>query len=152
MTDPVSPPARPRIVDIAFWLLVLGAVLLMFGGMIALATNFDAVRAVVPDSVSDDTVRDYLTLHRGAGVFCVVVGLSLAYVAGRTRSGDARFRRAAIALSIAAVVLVGLLAVFAGVHGVALLALILVMGSAVLLTRPAAAEWFGLSARDEGAR
>ncbi|BBZ35411.1 hypothetical protein [Mycolicibacterium confluentis] len=152
MTDPVSPSARPRIVDIAFWLLVLGAVLLMFGGMIALATNFDSVRAVAAESVSDDTVRDYLTLHRAAGVFCVVVGVSLAYVAGRMRSGDARFRRSAIALSIAAVVLIGLLAVIAGVHLVALLALVLVMGSAVSLTRPAAAEWFGAGARDEGAR
>jgi Flp pilus assembly protein TadB len=142
MTEPDS-PSRPRIVDVAFWLLVLGAVLLMFAGMLAVSTDFDAVRAVAADSVSDDTVRSWVNLHRAAGVFCILVGLSLAFVGGRTRSGDPRYRRAAIALSAAAVVLVGLLGLFAGLHMLSLLGLVLVAVSAVLWTRPAAADWFG---------
>jgi hypothetical protein len=142
MTEPDS-PTRPRIVDVAFWLLVLGAVLLMFAGMLAVSASFDSLRAAFADSVSDDTVRGWLNLHRAAGVFCILVGLSLAYVGGRTRSGDPRYRRSAVALSVAAVVLVGLLGLFAGLSMLSLLGLVLVAASAVALTRPAAVEWFG---------
>ncbi len=145
MADPLLPPSpsgRPRIVDIAFWLLVLGAVLLMLGGLLGLTVNFDTVRSMASESISDDQLRDYLTLSRGAGLFCVIAGATLAFVSGKTRSGDARYRRAAIGLALAAVVLVVLLAVFAGTNVVALLALVPIIVAAVLLTRPATAEWF----------
>ena len=45
-------------------------------------------------------------------------------------------------LALVTVVLVGLVAVFAGIHILALLGLLPIIAGALLLTRPAAAEWF----------
>ena len=64
----------------------------------------------------------------------------MAFLAGRTRSGDARFRRAALALSLTIVVLVALLAVFGVVHVLTLLAVIPLIAGTVLITRPAAVD------------
>ena len=67
-----------------------------------------------------------------------LAGAAMAFLAGRTRSGDARFRRAALALSLTIVVLVALLAVFGVVHVLTLLAVIPLIAGTVLITRPAA--------------
>ena len=56
--------------------------------------------------------------------------------AGRTRSGDPRFRRAAVALSLAIVVLVALFAVFGVVHMLTLVAVIPLIAGTVLIGRP----------------
>ena len=138
----MTPPPRPRSIDVAFWLLLVGAVLLVLGGLLAATLSFDTVRQMAAPSVSDDTIRRTLTFHRGAGVFCVLAGAALGFVTGRTRGGDTRFRRATIALSLVIVVLVALLAVFAGTHVLSLLALLPIIAGALLLGRPATAEWF----------
>jgi hypothetical protein len=63
----------------------------------------------------------------------------MAFLAGRTRtSGDTRFRRAAVALSLAIVVLVAILAVIGVVHMLTLLAVLPLIAGTVLITRPAA--------------
>jgi ABC-type Fe3+ transport system permease subunit len=149
MADPSPPPARPRSVIIAFWLLLVGAVLLILGGMLAATLTFETVRQVAAPSMSDEALRNTLTLHRASGVFCVLSGAALAFLAGKIRKADPRFRRATIALALTVVVLVGLIAVFVGTHVLALLGLLPVIVGAMLLSRPEAAHWYGAGARED---
>ena len=141
-TSSPPPASRPRAVEVAFWLLIVGAVMLVVGGLLAATMGFDNIRSVAPDSVSDEQVHNYLTFHRGSGVICVLTGVALGFLTGRMRLGDARFRRATIVLALVTVVLVGLVAVFAGIHILSLVGLLPIIVGALLLTRPAAAEWF----------
>jgi hypothetical protein len=142
-----SPASRPRVVEVAFWALVVGAVLLMVGGLLAATLSFDTVRQAAPSSISDKQLHNYLSLHRGAGVGGVLAGGGLGFLAGRTRAGDARFRRATIGLALAIIVVVGLMAVFAGIHVLSLLALLPIIVGMLLLTRPAATDWFAAGGR-----
>jgi peptidoglycan/LPS O-acetylase OafA/YrhL len=123
---------RPRIVDAAFavW---LGAatLLILFGLLLALSQSH------VP------------AFFRGAGILFVLAGMALGYLAGRTRRGDRRFRRAAVAFSLAMVVLLALFSVIS--RGLIwLLIMILAMVGAVLLMRPGAQQWFDASAQQDG--
>ena len=86
-----APSPRPRAVNAAFWCWVVAALLLMVGGLIAASASLPA-------------------LFRGAGVISAIAGAGMAFLAGRSRAGDARFRRAGIALSLAIVVLVAVVA------------------------------------------
>jgi hypothetical protein len=114
---------RPRALNVAFWVLLVGAVLLMCGGLIA-------ATASIP------------LLFRGAGIVCVVAGALIAFLAGRVRkTGDPRFRRATLALSLVVVVLVSLTAALGVVHILALLSVLPLIVGATLLSRPAAAGW-----------
>lgn len=133
---------RPRLVDAAFWVLVVGAVLLLAGGLLAATLGFDTLRKAAAPSVSDRTIRDYLRFHRGAGVVCAVAAVALAALIVRTRAGDPRFRRATMGLGLAIVVLVGLIAVFFGTHVFALLSLLPIIVGTLLLSRPQVAQWF----------
>lgn len=117
MTAPVP---RPGVVTAAFWCWVAAAVLLMVGGMIAASVNLPAV-------------------FRGAGVLTVLAGGALAFLAGRVRDGDPRFRRAAVALALTVVALIAALSVIGIVHIVTVLAIFPLMAGAVLITRPSAA-------------
>lgn len=114
---------RPRALNVAFWLLLVGAVMLIGGGLIA-------ATAGIP------------TVFRGAGIVCVVAGAMIAYLAGRVRkNGDPRFRRATVALSLVVVLMVSLVAVFGIVHILALLSVFPLIVGAALLSRPPAATW-----------
>jgi hypothetical protein len=122
MSAPV--PERPRIVDAVFWLWLLAAVSLVVLGMLMALT-----RGNLPP------------VFRGAGILFAVAGLALGYLAGRTRTGDARMRRAAVGLSLALVVLLALFTLMTG--GVLwLIPMILAMVGAVLIMRPSAEDWF----------
>lgn len=120
--SPSSP--RPRIVDASFWVWVAATIVLVVSGLLMAFSS-----APLP------------VLARGAGVLFAVAGLALAYLAGRMRSGDSRFRRAAVALAFT---LVALLAVFSLVsRGVIwLVIMILLMVGALLIMRPPAQIWF----------
>ncbi|WP_445167113.1 hypothetical protein ACTXG7_25350 [Mycolicibacterium sp. Dal123E01] len=114
---------RPRELNVAFWLLLGGAVMLMAGGLIAATASIPAV-------------------FRGVGVICVVAGGLIAFLAGRVRkTGDPRFRRATLTLSFAVVVLVCLVAALGIVHLIGLLSVLPLLVGAMLLSRPAAAGW-----------
>jgi hypothetical protein len=126
MTAPQE-QARPRAVTITFWCWVAGALLLMVGGLIAAS------------------VSSLPGVFRGAGLLFAVAGAGMSYLAGRTRRGDARFRRAGIALSLATVVLVALTAVIGVVHILSLLSVIPLIAGTVAITRPAAAAYFQAS-------
>jgi hypothetical protein len=117
-----APPPRPRVVTAAFWCWVVAAVLLIVGGLLAASYALPAV-------------------FRGAGVITALAGAGMAYLAGRSRHGDTRFHRAAVALSLTIVVVVALVAVFGVVHILTLLAVMPLIAGTVLMTRPAAASW-----------
>jgi len=116
-----APQSRPRVVTAAFWCWVLASVMLMAGGLMAATVNLN-----LP------------TAYRGAAILTVVAGGGMALLAGKSRGDDVRFRRAAIALSLTIVVLVGLTAAFGVVHLITLFAVFPLLAGAVLMTRPGA--------------
>ena len=133
---------RPAAVTAAFWALVGGAALLMAGGLMAATVSFDSLRQAVPATVSDDAVRDYARLYRGAGILFSISAAALAAFAVRARARDPRFRRAAMTLGLTIVVLVGAAAVFAGTHILALISLVPIVVGTLLLSRPNVVEYY----------
>jgi peptidoglycan/LPS O-acetylase OafA/YrhL len=119
-----APQSRPRVVSAGFWCWAAAAVLLVAFGLLL---------AFSPDSLP--------TLFRGMGVLFAATGLGLGFLAGRARLGDERFRRAAIALSLAIVIVLALFALYSR-GPVWLLMMILTMVGAVLMMRPPAQTWF----------
>ncbi|MGA5461763.1 hypothetical protein [Mycobacterium sp. NPDC050041] len=143
MSAPQQPLSRPRVVDVAFWLLVVGAVVLIGGGMLAATVSFDAARDAIDAAVSDEQVRQYLLLYRGMGIGSVLSGVGMAFLAGRTRGGDPRFRRATIGLGLAITLILAVLAFVFGISQPITLAGVLpIVAGVVLLTRPASSAWF----------
>lgn len=134
---------RPRIVDVAFWAWLTGAVLLIIGGLLSATTTFGTVRGRAPAKVTDDQIHTFLSYYRGVGVLCVLLGLAIGYLAGQARRGDKRFRRAAVTLSL--VVVVSLLAcavLRVPSHPMALLGALALIVAAGLATRAPASAWF----------
>ena len=130
--------SRPAAFNTAFWLLVVGAVLLMAGGLMSATLGFDTLRRSAPQAVSDQTVQNYLRLYRGAGVLLALAGAALAAFAARARDGDTRFRRSATGLSLAIVVLVSLAAGFGlRIHILALFSLLPIIAGTLTLNRRA---------------
>lgn len=115
---------RPSAVSIAFWCWLAAAILLMLGGLLLVFSH-----GPVP------------VFFRGTGALWIVSGALLSYLAGRTRGGDTRFRRAAVGLSIALAVLLAVFSVMSsGLVWLVVLALVIV--AAVLVMRPAAQQWY----------
>jgi peptidoglycan/LPS O-acetylase OafA/YrhL len=118
-----APQSRPRLVTAAFWCWVAASVLLIVGGLIAAS------------------VSELPMVYRGTGILTVLAGAGMAFLAGRSRSADSRYRRAGIALSLVIVVLVVLVAVVGGaVHVLTLIGVLPLMAGTMLITRPAAAQ------------
>jgi hypothetical protein len=118
-----APQSRPRVVTAAFWCWVVASILLIAGGLIAASVS------ALP------------MVYRGGGLITAFAGAGLAFLAGRTRSGDTRYRRAAVALSLAIVVLVAIVSVLGGaVHVLTLLAVLPLIAGTVLITRPVASS------------
>ena len=125
MTAPLPVPSpRPRLVDAAFWCWLAASILLLAFGLLMATT-----RGEFPLSL------------RGFGVLFAVGGLAMGFLAGRSRAGDPRFRRAALALGLGLVVLLALFSV-ATRGAIWLLIMILVMVGVVLMMRPAARSWY----------
>jgi hypothetical protein len=142
MTAP-PPSIRPRVVDGAFWCFMVAAVVIIVGGLMASTATFDVARAALPASMYDDQVRSYLTIYRSTGIGAVLAAGALAFLAGRARRGDARFRLATLGLAFAIVVVIGLLAIGVGVaQPVILLGLFPVLIGALLLVQPSARTWY----------
>jgi peptidoglycan/LPS O-acetylase OafA/YrhL len=117
--------SRPRVVTAGFWCWAGAAVLLVAFGLLL---------AFSPDSLP--------TLFRGVGALFAASGLGLGFLAGRARLGDERFRRAAVALALAIVVVLALFALYSQGTVWLLLVMILTMLGAVLMMRPPALKWF----------
>ena len=119
-----APLQRPRAVNAAFWCWVVAAISLVLLGLLMALT------------------RDSLpAFYRGAGILFAAAGLALGYLAGRTRAGDARLRRAGVGLALALVVLLALFALMTG-GALWLIPMILTMVGVVLIMRPAAAAFY----------
>jgi NAD/NADP transhydrogenase beta subunit len=135
--------SRPRLVDAAFWCFVGGAVIMIVGGLLAATATYDAARAAIPSEMSDDRVRSYLTVYRLTGIGAVLAAGALAFLAGRARRGDGRFRFALLGMAFALVAVVLLMATRVGVaQPLILLGLLPVLVGAALMTRPAARAWY----------
>ena len=132
---------RPSVVTTACWLLVVGAVLLIAGGLITATVSFDTLRKAQPPTVTDESVGHLLTMSRGVGVLFALAGIALVWLAQRARQRDLRFRRAVIALALSIIVLVALASVYAG-HILALLSLLPIIVGTLLLSRPAVLDWY----------
>ena len=114
--------SRPRVVTVAYLLWAAAAVLLIANGLFF-------------------TLESGITFYQAAGVLWVLAGVGLGFLAGRTRLGDSRYRRAGVALSVALVVVLAIFTVLSQALG-SLVIMVLLMIGAVLLMRPAAQEWF----------
>lgn len=144
MTAPLpEPPTRPRLVDAAFWCFIGGAVIMIVGGLMASATTFESARAAIDPTIADEQVRSFLTVYRVSGMGSVLAAAALAFLAGRARRGDARFRLATLGLSFATVVVIGLLAFAVGfVEPLIALALLPILVGAALFSVPAVRTWY----------
>ena len=139
-----TPPARPTIVNIAFWLVLVGAVLLLSGGLLGLSVAISAEDGVFGANTPPDTVQTMRTLLGGLSVLWALVGMALSFLSGRTRNGDLRFRRVVVWMAVAVVVMVFLLtflAPFTITMPVLFGAVPLAIG-ATLYMRPASSDWF----------
>lgn len=118
---PSSSASRRATISFSCWL--VGAVLLIVGGLIAASASWPSAESA---------------LFRSVGVLTALAGAGMAFLAGRSRTGDARYRRAAIALSMAIVVVIALIAAFslAPVHILTLLALLLLIAGTGLSALP----------------
>ncbi|HZA10828.1 hypothetical protein [Mycobacterium sp.] len=126
---------RPRIVDAALWSWLAAAALLVLGGLLI---------ATLTDSRAPG-------FFRGAGAVFAVSGLALGYLAGRTRRGDKRFRRATVALTLALTVLLTLFALYT-MGFLWLLIIVALITGTTLATRAAATEWFDTAEQPPGGR
>ncbi|KWX23693.1 hypothetical protein H7J87_07200 [Mycolicibacterium wolinskyi] len=115
------PPQRSLVTTVGFCFWLVAAVLLMVGGMIAASVSLPGLDTLV---------------FRGTGVLTALAGIGMAFLAGRSRSGDPRFRRAAIALSLAIVVIVALTARFGVVHILTLFGVVLLIIGTILNALP----------------
>jgi hypothetical protein len=121
---------------------VVAAALLLLGGMLELWTGF-AVHDASPGGGTSDQIRSLIYYFRGVGALCIVLGIAIGFLAGRTRRGDKRFRRGTLALSVATVVLLLAGAILVGFISLpAILSLIPLLVAIVAATRDSASAWF----------
>ena len=134
----------PRIVEVAFWCWMVAAVLLVVGGGMAALTGTDEMPGNFPGaSLSEDQARSMAVVYRGAGLITIACGLGVGYLAVRTRTRSDRYRRFAVALSLAILLLVVLLGFMLGILvPLTLFALIALIAAVVSATRHSAAAWF----------
>ncbi|MGW5073576.1 hypothetical protein [Rhodococcus sp. NPDC004095] len=143
MTSNGERGSRPRPVEVAYWLWLACAALLVLFGLLSMTASGDAVREqLLANGASPDDVDALVTLLRGSGGLAVAVGLGIGFLAGPVRAGDARFRRAAVALC-GVYAAIQLVSVAAGVGQLpTLLTAIGMVVAAVLVYLPSGRDWF----------
>ncbi|MFC9787329.1 hypothetical protein [Rhodococcus sp. NPDC127528] len=136
-------PTRPRPVEIAYWLWLASAALLVLFGLLALTTSGSALRETLAERGADPAGVDALVLLlRGSGVVSLVVGLAVGLMSGPTRAGDPRFRRAVVALSVVyALIQCALLLTGLGQAPMLLVSIVLSAASVLVYLR-SATGWF----------
>ncbi|QCH25526.1 hypothetical protein [Mycobacteroides salmoniphilum] len=133
---------RPRIVDVAFWFWVVSSAALFLNGLAGVTQRFDAVRAAAKPELTDAEIRNLVTYFRAWGVLCILLAAGIAFLAGRTRQGDKRYRRALIALSLVSVLGAIAMASTGSVGPLLLVAALSLVVANVLIIRPTAQNWF----------
>jgi hypothetical protein len=130
-----TPSARPRSVTAAFWLWLASVVLLVFDGLVVLTYGQYVGPAIFP---------------RVSGGIVLVAGVALGYLAGRSRAGDWRYARAAVALSLGLVVFLSIMLVTKTLGLIlAPVVLFLVVAAGLVVRSPTATAWFAAH-RDTG--
>lgn len=118
-----APQSRPRVVTAAFWCWVVASVMLLTLGLL-LALN-----------------QAHLPLYlRASGALFAVAGLALGYLARQARTGHSAFRRAAVGLALALVVVLALFILVGGGGILWVLPMIVTLVGAVLIMRPSAVQ------------
>ena len=122
-----TPTTRPRTVSAAFWLWLVSVVVMVFDGLVVLTFHY-RVSAPFP---------------RVSGGVIVVAAVVLGYLAGKSRLGDWRFARAAVALSMALVVFISVMLV-TQILGLILapVVLFLIAASALIVRSTSGLAWF----------
>ncbi|MCF6386436.1 hypothetical protein L2K20_05590 [Mycobacterium sp. MBM] len=143
MTSP-TPAPRPTLVNIAFWLVLAGSVLLLAGGLLGVSSAIGTPRDAFSPDLSDGEVRSIVVMRGGVSALLLITGLVLSFLAGRARNGDLRFRRSMVWLSVVLVALVFVLTLLApfAVTPLALFGVVPVAIGATLFMRPAVSDWF----------
>ncbi|AKC40330.1 Uncharacterised protein [Mycolicibacterium phlei] len=137
-----SEQPRPRIVDVAFWFWVVSSAALFLNGLAGVTQRYDAVRAAAKPDLTDADVRNLVTYFRAWGVLCILLAAGIAFLAGRTRQGDKRYRRALITLSVVSVLGAIAMASSGSVGPLLLIAALSLIVANVLIIRPTAQSWF----------
>ncbi|SNT38107.1 hypothetical protein [Rhodococcoides kyotonense] len=143
MSTSVPAGARPGVVNAAYVLWLIAAVLLVLVALLTLTVPVDQLRpALEQQGTSSAAIDSYLSLIRVVGVVCAVLGLVVGFLAGPVRAGHGMLRRALVGISIfAALVLVlGVLALGAFQELLAIALVLLV--ACMLVYRPSARSWF----------
>jgi hypothetical protein len=123
----VTPPARPKTVMAAFWLWLVSVVVMVFDGLVVATFEYQ-VPALFP---------------RISGGILVAAGVVLGYLAGKSRNGDFRFARAAVALSMALVVFICIMLVTKTLGLIlAPVVLFLIIATGLIVRSASASAWF----------
>ncbi|MFZ2178889.1 MAG: hypothetical protein WAW17_33620 [Rhodococcus sp. (in: high G+C Gram-positive bacteria)] len=135
---------RPRSVEVAYWIWILGAGLLILFGLIALTTSGQGIRDQLADSsVGGSADADtFVILLRVIGGVSVVFGLAIGVLSGAVRAGDSRIRFVIVVLSGVFAVTQILLTVVGIGTVLALFVPILLLMASVLVYRDSARGWF----------
>lgn len=130
---------RPRVVDAAFWLWAVGAVLLILLGLITVTTSSDGLREQLAGT---DNVGTEVLLVRVLGGLSLAVGLTIGLVVHGVREGRRRSRFVAVVAS-ACYAVVQMLLVLVGLHTVFAMTLpLILLVASVLVFRPEGHGWF----------
>jgi hypothetical protein len=131
-----TPTDRPRTVTIAFWLWLVSVVAMVFDGLIVLTFHYP-----VP-----------VLFPRVSGGIIVAAGVVLGYLAGKSRLGDWRFARAAVALSMALVVFISVMLV-TQILGLVLapVVILLIIAAGLVVRSPSAIAWFEANKAEDAA-
>jgi hypothetical protein len=128
-----TPTQRPRSVTAAFWLWLVSAVLLVSYGLFVVTVTLVGPTAFL----------------RASGGILIVTGVGLGYLAGKSRTGEWRYARAAVALSLGLVVFLSiLLAIQMLGFLVAPVVLFLIVAAGLVMRTTTANQWF--AAQDTG--
>ena len=134
---------RPRPVEVAYWLWLVCAALLVLFGLMSLTASGDAVREqFLAHGADPGNVDGLVLLLRGSGGLALAVGVGIGFLAGPVRAGDPRFRRAAAALSaVYAALQVVALAIGVGRPETLMVAVGMVASALLVYLRPVSG-WF----------
>ena len=130
-------PIRPAVVTAAYWSWFAASAVLVLMGLAWLFVDIDTLRSEQPGLQDPGGLRDLLRMFGG---IALAAGVFIAYVAGRVRKGEPRFRRALVAFSIMIVLYQAATFPLAGMF--ALLVIVPLAAACYLVYRPSASAWF----------
>lgn len=134
---------RPAAVDVAFWLWIASAFLLILFGLINVSSASYALREQFADQgVASANIDIYVTFVRISGCVFLLTGLAVGALAYPTRSGKASIRRGLVIVSaIFAVAQTAL--VIAGIStSLALVVPVMMMCACAAIYRETTRSWF----------